>query len=698
MDIDSGVWDLDELNAVDMQLASTPKAKKLSQRKKRGSLMERIENQTPSKVETSTNAGYENRSSSIVVDSDDEEMLRSLSIFLLDGSQHQLRVLPTTTVAQCIVMLREILALQNDSHFALFEVKNGLLRGLVEVIPENEKILGYTQSWKTTQTDPALLDNGALDGAVPGGSRHIVFKQRLYLPWSPIHTEAENATSVTSAAHMLEYIDSVHKVMCSSYSCDKTQLMELAGYMIQAELGDFDPEKVFDVSYVFKKKMMQKLTYVLPAYFRQNRKMSKYNDRLIKLWKNSSGMSPLQCQKQYIGKLKEWLPYYGCEFYPCNYKRSDPSKETRGEMLNGVLLGVGHDGIYVLRRASRKEAKIKPFKVLVVHRYLSIMNFSVSTSGMVLSFQIGPKDQGYVVTPQAREIHELFSMYIQHVINQAEASGSIAGGSQNFNDETKEDGAISSVVETGTLKTETFAAEIPAGWEEHEDDNTGKKFFYNSKRRVSVWSAEEITKLEMEAYGESIGEDSPWVPITDTNTGQTYYYNKLTGETSWTRGNDNEKIDTKLMQPKNDENAVEGTDENVTVKHDNVSEWREVQDNEGRVYYVNSNGESTWQNPFLENDGVDSDSDTELYWTKEYDENSGLHYYVSSETGESQWAVPSDGNIQIGNTARSPTTDREALVEANTPQRRKSGRRASLFEMKLEEIGNKDHQDLLDGF
>lgn len=47
-------------------------------------------------------------------------------------------------------------------------------------------------------------------------------------------------------------------------------------------------------------------------------------------------------------------------------------------------------------------------------------------------------------------------------------------------------------VESGTLKTETLPAEIPAGWEEHEDDNTGKKFFYNSKRRVSVWSTEEF--------------------------------------------------------------------------------------------------------------------------------------------------------------------------------------------------------------
>ena len=65
--------------------------------------------------------------------------------------------------------------------------------------------------------------------------------------------------------------------------------------------------------------------------------MSKYNDRLIKLWKDNSGLSPLQCQKQYIGKLKEWLPYYGCEFYPCNYKRSNPSKETGGQMLNGTV-------------------------------------------------------------------------------------------------------------------------------------------------------------------------------------------------------------------------------------------------------------------------------------------------------------------------------------------------------------------------
>ena len=92
-----------------------------------------------------------------------------------------------------------------------------------------------------------------------------------------------------------------------------------------------------------------------------------------------------------------------------------------------------------------------------------------------------------------------------------------------------------------------------------------------------------------------------------------------------------------------------------------------------------------------------------MVWTKEFDENSQLHYYVSSRTGESQWAVPNDGMIEVGNTARSPTVDKTALhdkvASLATPKRKKKGaRRSSLFDMKLQEIENKDHTDLLDGF
>ena len=47
------------------------------------------------------------------------------------------------------------------------------------------------------------------------------------------------------------------------------------------------------------------------------------------------------------------------------------------------------------------------------------------------------------------------------------------------------------------LDTHYISADnLPDGWEAHEDDNTGKKYFYSSKRRVSVWSTDEINKLK----------------------------------------------------------------------------------------------------------------------------------------------------------------------------------------------------------
>ena len=297
-------WDMDDLNAIDQQLANTPKhnAHDLSPTKKkrvgkRRSLMSKIEDQINNSEDMKGNRAIrrENRSSSMVIDSDDEELLQSINIFLLDGTQHHLRILPTTTVSNCLIILRDMLHLQNDADFALFVVKNGLLRGTCDVVPEHEKMLYFTQTWKPEQSERSLLDSGDLNDVIPGGTRHLIFKRRMYLPWSPIHDEVSNATSVTSTGHMLEYIESVHNVMYAQYPCNKQQVMELASLMIQAELGDYDKTIRLD-----KNKIIKKMDYILPGYFRENRRMAKYADRVIKLWKSNSGLSPLKCQQKYV--------------------------------------------------------------------------------------------------------------------------------------------------------------------------------------------------------------------------------------------------------------------------------------------------------------------------------------------------------------------------------------------------------------
>ena len=52
----------------------------------------------------------------------------------------------TTTVSNCLIILRDMLHLQNDADFALFVVKNGLLRGTCDVVPEHEKMLYFTHT------------------------------------------------------------------------------------------------------------------------------------------------------------------------------------------------------------------------------------------------------------------------------------------------------------------------------------------------------------------------------------------------------------------------------------------------------------------------------------------------------------------------------------------------------------------------
>jgi len=76
-------------------------------------------------------------------------------------------------------------------------------------------------------------------------------------------------------------------------------------------------------------------------------------------------------------------------------------------------------------------------------------------------------------------------------------------------------------------------------------------------------------------------------------------------------------------------NRSDGGDSEAGESIDMEAEhWYELRDDDGELYYFNSNtGESQWEPP---------------RWFSENDPVSGIMYYVNTSTGEPQWNKPSD--------------------------------------------------------
>ena len=175
------------------------------------------------------------------------------------------------------------------------------------------------------------------------------------------------------------------------------------------------------------------------------------------------------------------------------------------------------------------------------------------------------------------------------------------GGGASSNDE----GSMVSSLEGGTLHLDgdsindenSIVSIGRQNWEICFDEETGKRFFFNTATEVSQWE----TPREEEGGGEGSGanmlqliadedgvgfpaddeEELPlWELCIDDETGQKFYYNTVTEASSW---------DT--PREYKEELIAKGEKE----------EWEECEDDEGNVYWYNDlTGEAQWHAPGTE--------------------------------------------------------------------------------------------------
>jgi hypothetical protein len=326
-------WDMSELDGVDKKLetkigskskssSSSWAAKKGGKKnnkklKRRMSMMSQLEAKMDEQEDISSHStrrkGKNRRMSTNITAAQMAMQNRAsgkshqLNIFLLDGSDLSISVTSKTKVRHALLMIKDLLQLENDADFGLFELRNGFAVGTYHIMNDEAYICDLIKDWNTKQQSIRYLSVGDPEKRLGDdlSPRHIVLKRRLYLPWSPLHREIKNAESIEDIAHKLEYIECVHNIMFSRYPVSKERAVKIAALMLQCELGDWNELKYPKVGAL--QSLMLKF---LPKYTLEGRKINKYEARAVKEWKLLIGYTPLESQRTIIEYCKFWYELF----------------------------------------------------------------------------------------------------------------------------------------------------------------------------------------------------------------------------------------------------------------------------------------------------------------------------------------------------------------------------------------------------
>lgn len=271
-------------------------------------------------------------------------------------------------------------------------------------------------------------------------------------------------------------------------------------------------------------------------------------------------------------------------------------------------------------------------------------------------------------------------------------------------------------------KSETADLELPMGWSAVVDESSGRTYYYHAESGQTCWELplDDAKASEDDTPDENVEETSPtegeednapdvdivrkeeetksealpdgWSELVDASSGRVYYFNSTDNSTSWekpTVSTDDFEIDSSQSQQTSQADERNGPDntqleEEGPVKskleeqvekipsQDPDSEWTEVVDDEGNIYYYNEgSGQTSWEKPngfdneaeptspeaaadevdddkalgsdLVESDTIDSgtaDGCLPEGWVEMEDPDSGDKYYFNELTDESSWDRP----------------------------------------------------------
>lgn len=401
---------------------STPRAKALKSltRKRRGrrnSTMSRVESLIDSDGAANINAQVNRRrqknrrmSTSITASQLHKANVKSkescaIKVFLLDGTNARFNATPKTKVRHALMILGNEFKLTNDGDFGLFLLDGGFANGTYTLIDDEESYLldNLGEDWSDHHQKPSLLDNPKSTEF----ARHLIMRRRIYLPWSPLYKEREDAKTTLNGAHRLELCECLHNCKTGIYPLNKGMIYEIVSLRVQAHLGDWKKDKEL------RSQASELCSNFFPEYFIQNRSLKKYTKRVEDYWKDLRGTSSLRAEQLIIENCQFWFPWYGCFFFRVDLQ-TNAAVEEGGSLMSDLVLGVGHRGLYFLAKTSGATMKIQPMELVSASKYGELQDWEVSDSGMSVSYLLKSRNgmANYIISRDAQAIANLASEYM----------------------------------------------------------------------------------------------------------------------------------------------------------------------------------------------------------------------------------------------------------------------------------------------
>ncbi|CAJ1954685.1 unnamed protein product [Cylindrotheca closterium] len=256
--------------------------------------------------------------------------------------------------------------------------------------------------------------------------------------------------------------------------------------------------------------------------------------------------------------------------------------------------------------------------------------------------------------------------------------------------------------------------DLPDGWEEVVDPNSGDVYYFNSGSNETSWErpgaepaneksgeVEVVASEEMkssapaveEAAEETAGLATEWEEVIDPNSGDIYYFNSVTNETSWERpsveqmNGDSVELeptaseDVQLEEPSElgvDPLVVASESEDAeadTESSDLPENWTEaVDESSGQTYFYNSLTEETsWERPtndeaVLEEQEEIHEDDPDKNVVSDFKTGAGLNTAVEDSVFPADWIEAVDessGQTYYYNTATQETSWEKPLITSD---------------------------------
>mmetsp|Transcript_35113 Transcript_35113/g.88342 ORF Transcript_35113/g.88342 Transcript_35113/m.88342 type:complete len:339 (+) Transcript_35113:283-1299(+) len=305
-------------------------------------------------------------------------------VHFMDNSVKAFAIDPNASAAQLRDLVIDRRELKESRCFFLFEKKDDWERCLehedkpVEIMKSWENITGGKSSKKGS------------DAKEP----QFIFKKKIFLKDDDKEMDDPNAKN-------LVYIQAVHDVIHSVYTCSVPEAIKLAGLQLQITYGDHSPS--IHCAGFLSKNTSTNLKNFVPKTLYPQKKSSEWESLILKEHAKLAGTkTPEEAKTDYLLIVKQWHLYGTTFFPPCRSlgNKTVPSK---------VIIGVNYEGIVLL--------KTKNKELVSEHLFTEICSWASSSGTFAFEFGNQTESQKYTFeTKQGSIIASTIQVYIDILV------------------------------------------------------------------------------------------------------------------------------------------------------------------------------------------------------------------------------------------------------------------------------------------